>query len=120
TVPEIERRRGQEMAARLSIPVLTRCWQMLLKGLAEVQAAPSPLQAAEMALIRLTHAADMPPPGDLARRLLEPEPSSPSGEPSKPSAPASATRASSLNARSGAAVAETARMQPTLVPKGAP
>ena len=53
------------------MPVLTRCWQMLLKGLGEVQAAPSPLQAAEMALIRLTHAADLPPPGELARRLLE-------------------------------------------------
>ena len=48
--------------------VLARCWQMLLKGLGEVQAAPSPLQAAEMALIRLTHAADLPPPGELARR----------------------------------------------------
>ena len=68
---EIERRRGRELAGRLSISVLTRCWQMLLKGLGEVQAAPSPLQAAEMALIRLTHAADMPPPGELARRLLE-------------------------------------------------
>jgi DNA polymerase-3 subunit gamma/tau len=62
---EIERRRGRELAGRLSISVLTRCWQMLLKGLGEVQAAPSPLQAAEMALIRLTHAADMPPPGEL-------------------------------------------------------
>ena len=68
---EIERRRGRELAGRLSISVLTRCWQMLLKGLGEVQAAPSPLQAAEMALIRLTHAAEMPPPGELARRLLE-------------------------------------------------
>ena len=68
---EIERTRGRELAGRLSISVLTRCWQMLLKGLGEVQAAPSPLQAAEMALIRLTHAAEMPPPGELARRLLE-------------------------------------------------
>jgi DNA polymerase III subunit gamma/tau len=68
---EIERRRGRELAGRLSVPILTRCWQMLLKGLGEVQGAPSALQAAEMALIRITHAADMPPPGELARRLLE-------------------------------------------------
>jgi DNA polymerase-3 subunit gamma/tau len=68
---EIERRRGRELAGKLSVPVLTRCWQMLLKGLGEVQGAPSPLQAAEMALIRLTHAADMPPPGELAKRLLD-------------------------------------------------
>jgi DNA polymerase III subunit gamma/tau len=68
---EIERRRGREMAAKLSLPVLARCWQMLLKGLGETQNAPSPLQATEMALIRLMHAADMPPPGELARRVLE-------------------------------------------------
>jgi len=68
---EIERRRGREMAVALTLPVLTRSWQMLLKGLAETSGAPSPLQAAEMVLIRLMHAADMPPPGELARRLLE-------------------------------------------------
>jgi DNA polymerase III subunit gamma/tau len=68
---EIERRRGREMAEALALPVLTRCWQMLLKGLAETSGAPSALQAAEMVLIRLMHAADMPPPGELARRLLE-------------------------------------------------
>jgi len=68
---EIERRRGREMAVALALPVLTRSWQMLLKGLAETSGAPSPLQAAEMVLIRLMHAADMPPPGELARRFLE-------------------------------------------------
>jgi len=68
---EIERRRGRTIGSALSLPVLTRCWQMLLKGLAETQGAPSPLQAAEMVLIRLMHAADMPPPGELARRLLD-------------------------------------------------
>jgi len=68
---EIERRRGREMAGRLSLPVLARCWQMLLKGLGETQNAPASLQAAEMALIRLMHASEMPPPAELARRLLE-------------------------------------------------
>ena len=52
-------------------PMLARVWQMLLKGLGEVQSAPLPLQAAEMVLIRLTHAADLPTPADLVRQLQE-------------------------------------------------
>ena len=60
-----------DWAQRLSFPVLHRLWQLLLKGLAEVQAAPVPLQAAEMALLRLIHASDLPDPADLLRRLSE-------------------------------------------------
>jgi len=63
-VPEAERVRGREMSQRLSMPVLTRAWQMLLKGLGEVRIAPSPLQAAEMILIRLAFAADLPTPAE--------------------------------------------------------
>jgi len=70
-VPEAERVRGKAMAEKLSIPLLSRCWQMLLKGLSEVQSAPQALQAAEMVLIRLTHAASLPPPADLIRQLQE-------------------------------------------------
>ena len=70
-MPEAERVRGAEMAEKLSIPLLSRCWQMLLKGLGDVHAAPQALQAAEMVLIRLTHAADLPPPADLIRQLQE-------------------------------------------------
>jgi DNA polymerase III subunit gamma/tau len=61
--------RANEMAARLSIPVLARAWQMLLKGLDELQTAPSPLLAAEMLLVRLAYVADLPPPAELARLL---------------------------------------------------
>jgi DNA polymerase-3 subunit gamma/tau len=67
---EEERRRGLELARQLSMPVLSRAWQMLLKGIAEVQASSQPLAAAEMVLVRLAHAAEMPPPAELARRLL--------------------------------------------------
>ena len=49
------------------MPVLARAWQMLLKGLDEVQAAPSPVQAAEMVLVRLAYVADLPVPADLVR-----------------------------------------------------
>jgi DNA polymerase-3 subunit gamma/tau len=64
-----ERERAGPLAAALSIPVLTRVWQMLLKGLEEVQAAPAPAQAAQMVLIRLAYVADLPVPADLVRTL---------------------------------------------------
>jgi DNA polymerase-3 subunit gamma/tau len=57
---EDERRRGAEFAERLSVRVLSRTWQMLLKGIPEVQASNRPVSAAEMVLIRLAHAAELP------------------------------------------------------------
>jgi DNA polymerase-3 subunit gamma/tau len=77
-LPEVERTRGMALADRLSIPVLGRAWQMLLKGVGEVEAAPDRRAAAEMVLIRLCHVADLPPPGELVRRL------SANGEPARP------------------------------------
>jgi DNA polymerase III subunit gamma/tau len=68
---EGDRARGLPLAARLSLPALTRAWQMLLKGLGEVQIAPSPLQAAEMVLVRLAYVADLPTPGDLIKAASE-------------------------------------------------
>jgi DNA polymerase-3 subunit gamma/tau len=68
-LPELERTRGAAMADAASIPVLGRIWQMLLKGAAEVEAAPDRRAAAEMVLIRLCHVADLPLPGELVRRL---------------------------------------------------
>jgi DNA polymerase-3 subunit gamma/tau len=66
---EGDRERARPLAERLSMPALTRIWQMLLKGLAEVQAAPSPIQAAEMVLVRLAYVADLPAPAELVRAL---------------------------------------------------
>ncbi len=63
--PEAERTRGLAMANALSISVLSRAWQMLLKGLGEVQSAPSPRQAGEMVLIRLAYVAELPTPAEL-------------------------------------------------------
>jgi DNA polymerase-3 subunit gamma/tau len=68
-LPEAERTRGTALADRLSIPVLGRTWQMLLKGLSEVEAAPDRRAAAEMILIRLCHVSEQPTPGDLVKRL---------------------------------------------------
>jgi len=64
-----ERERARPLAAALAMPVLARAWQMLLKGLEEVQAAPSPAQAAAMVLVRLAYVADLPAPADLVRAL---------------------------------------------------
>ena len=66
---EGDRERARPLAAALSMPVLTRAWQMLLKGIEEVQAAPLPGQAAEMLLIRLAYVADLPVPAELIRAL---------------------------------------------------
>ncbi|UPY37562.1 DNA polymerase III subunit gamma/tau [Sediminicoccus sp. KRV36] len=68
-LPETERVRGAALAARLSVPMLTRAWQMLLKGIEEVLAAPDRRAAAEMVLIRLAHVAEQPTPGDILKRL---------------------------------------------------
>ncbi len=66
---EIERRRGRDFAAALSMRVLSRTWQMLLKGIPEVQGAAKPLAAAEMVLVRIAYVADLPAPEDLIRTL---------------------------------------------------
>jgi DNA polymerase III subunit gamma/tau len=66
---EGDRARGLDLAQKLGTPVLARAWQMLLKGIAEAQTAPSPLQAAEMVLVRLAYVADLPAPADLVKQL---------------------------------------------------
>ncbi len=74
TVSPDERDRGRTMAAGLSMRVLSRMWQMLLKALEEVAQAPNAMMAAEMAVIRMTHVADLPDPEALMRRLAEAPP----------------------------------------------
>jgi DNA polymerase-3 subunit gamma/tau len=80
--PEVERVRGREIAEKLTMPVLTRSWQLLLKGLEETQRADAQLQAAEMVLVRLAYAADLPPASELAKGLAgSPAPQSPAPPP---------------------------------------
>ncbi|MDX1541316.1 MAG: DNA polymerase III subunit gamma/tau [Geminicoccaceae bacterium] len=66
--------RGEELAAGLSLAVLARTWQMLLKGLDELRLAPDTLRAAEMVLVRIAFAADLPPPEAIARHRPPVEP----------------------------------------------
>ena len=74
TVSPDERARGQALADKLPMPALTRMWQMSLKALEEVAQAPNAMMAAEMAVIRMTHVADMPTPGDLVAKLKDATP----------------------------------------------
>ena len=69
TVTPDERMRGVAFSKLLSMRVLTRMWQTLIKSLDEITVAPSPIMAAEMIIIRLTHAADLPPTEDLIKKI---------------------------------------------------
>jgi len=100
-VSETERRRGREMAEKLAMADLARTWQMLLKGLGEVQQAPQPLVAVEMLLVRLAYAAELPSPAELVKEIVAaeggaaPAPTSTAdggAQASAPAAPAAAER----------------------------
>jgi DNA polymerase-3 subunit gamma/tau len=69
SLTEAERTRGREFATQLSMRVLSRAWQMLLKGIAEVKEAARPLAAAEMVLVRIAYAADLPTPDEVMKSL---------------------------------------------------
>ncbi|CAM5773495.1 DNA polymerase III subunit gamma/tau [Bosea minatitlanensis] len=71
TLAQAERVRGGDFAQRLSIRVLARTWQMLLKGISEVKQADRPVMAAEMVLVRLAHAADLPTPDEALKMLRD-------------------------------------------------
>ncbi|PAX09640.1 DNA polymerase III subunit gamma/tau [Sphingomonas lenta] len=67
--PDEERAAYADWAAKLSFPALHRLWQLMLKGHEEVARASLPIEAAEMALLRVVHASTLPDPGELARRM---------------------------------------------------
>ena len=112
TVPPDERARGQAMAQALPVRVLSRAWQMLLKALEEVATAPSPRMAAEMAVIRMTHVADLPSPDELIRRLRDTPPEVPAPAPARP--------AEVAGARSGPRAVEAPRRAPRAEPAARP
>ena len=114
TVTEDEKLRGSEFAGKLSIPVLSRAWQILLKGLPEVQTAAKPLAAAEMVLVRLAHSADLPTPDALLKAFGgaeqgggRPLPAGPSA--SGPGSPQPEARARAVGQGAGPPFAEPTR-----------
>ncbi len=64
-----EKERGREMAQKLSVKVLSRAWQILNKGISEINNSHDALQAAEMVLIRLGYASDLPSPDELIKKI---------------------------------------------------
>lgn len=99
-----EDKRIAALASELSMPTLGRTWQILLKGLNEVQSAPAPHAAAEMIIIRLAYAADLPDPADLVRKLKN----QPAGAPAQQTMTASAP-SSSAAPREYASTARTSK-----------
>jgi DNA polymerase III subunit gamma/tau len=81
SLAEVERTRGRAFAAALSMRVLSRTWQMLFRGIPDVQSAGKPIAAAEMVLVRIAYAADLPTPDEVIRSLGERE----AGSPARPS-----------------------------------
>jgi DNA polymerase-3 subunit gamma/tau len=92
-IAETERVRGSAFAERLSLRVLSRTWQMLVAGLEEVTEAPRPLAAAEMVLVRLCHAAELPTPDEVIRMLKPEDSQAKASQPPRAPAPSSSTRA---------------------------
>ncbi len=113
-VPEAERTRGRAMAEALAVPSLTQTWQMLLKGLEEANRAARPALAAEMTLVRIAYAADLPSPADALRAIGA---GGASAQPKE--APAATPAPAPASPPSGAASAGAAA-EPALVPEAAP
>jgi DNA polymerase-3 subunit gamma/tau len=108
-----EAKRSAALAAKLSVPSLTRAWQMLLKGLFEVRDATRPISACEMALIRLAYAAELPPADKLVKDILDGNAPASRGPVPGGGAPARGPAASS-------AASAAPKMATAPMPEGAP
>jgi DNA polymerase-3 subunit gamma/tau len=93
----VEERADYELwAANLSFPLLHRIWQLLLKGHEEVVRAADPGEAADMAVLRIIHASQLPDPGELARKLEQGTPLTPSSTTPAPAPPAAGPQAAAV------------------------
>ncbi|WP_196503662.1 DNA polymerase III subunit gamma/tau [Aestuariivirga litoralis] len=110
---EDEKTRGADFAKRLSMPHVTRVWQMLLKGISETALAAQPMQAAEMVIIRLAHAANLPSGDELLKQVQSDRASAPRAAP-----PANAPQAPMAEARVTAQIrpqSNEAQVPPTVM-----
>ena len=115
-IGEAERARGGDLADKLTMGALTRAWQILLKGVEDVKSSPRPLASAEMALIRLAYATDLPSPEDALRKLAEVTEGAPRHAPPLP--PLGGGTRSRL--APGPAIRDLAPESPPAAPGGAP
>ena len=113
-VPEAERTRGRAMAEALAVPSLTQTWQMLLKGLEEANRAARPALAAEMTLVRIAYAADLPSPADALRAIGA------GGAGAQPKDAPAASPAPAPVPPTGGVASAGAAAEPAVVPAAAP
>src|ERR1700736_6246861 len=116
--------RGRAFATALSMRVLSRTWQMLLRGIPDVQSAVKPIAAAEMVLVRIAYAADLPTPDEVIRSLGEdngaPAPARPAGNGGIAAAPGTAASAPALRADGPRPDAPRASLAPRSAAAAAP
>ncbi len=120
---DLDLTRGRDVSARLAMSSLARTWQMLLKGLSEVRSAPSAAQAAEMVLVRIAYAAELPSPAEAIAVLDKAAPAQPAAPTANPSAnpaasPAAAPSAPPPARSSGDAVADAMPASPAELADG--
>jgi DNA polymerase-3 subunit gamma/tau len=126
SLSEAERSRGRGFATALSMRVLSRTWQMLLKGIAEVKDAGRPIAAAEMVLVRIAYAADLPTPDEVIRTISENGAATPGNGGGASAAPKSAAPRASAPTPSAAPRFEQPRggpraaLAPSVQPAGDP
>ena len=117
TMAEALRLRSKETADALSTQVLSRCWQVLLKGHKEAMTAPDPMAAAEMVIIRLAHMSDMPAPSELLKQIQKSSPTGNQGNAPHGNAPHGTagpeTGDAPQNPAGAQAVSESQTSQPT-------
>jgi DNA polymerase-3 subunit gamma/tau len=117
---ETERLRARDFAAKISMRVLSRMWQMLLKGTTEVQGATRPAAAAEMVLVRIAYVADMPTPDEAIRMIEQNGGASPAAtgnaasRPTTSTAPASTMPASTVRSGPGPRASAEPSMRPQM------
>jgi DNA polymerase-3 subunit gamma/tau len=113
SITQEERVRGASFAKTLTMPVLTRAWQILVKGMQDMKDSPRPLAAADMVLVRLAYAADMPTPDDVMKRLT-------SGSPASSPSPSPRPAGGGSGGMSATAVARPTMVAQSAAPAGAP
>ena len=116
---ETERLRARGFAAKISMRVLSRMWQMLLKGITEAQGATRPAAAAEMVLVRIAYVADLPTPDEAIRMIEQNGAATPvvTGNAAARSAPAEASASSISSAPVRSAPAARSNAEPSMRPQ---
>lgn len=113
SLTEIEKTRGKEFSEKLSVRILGRAWQLLLKGLGEVSTSERPLAAAEMVLVRMAHASSLPTPDELLKEMQS-EGGNERSAALAPSSPSSAAPSAEANSTSTVQPSTQSPAQPTM------